>query len=150
MADIKSPKNRSINMSKIRSKDTKPEEYIRKLFYANGYRYRKNVDFITGHPDIWLSKYNTAVFVNGCFWHRHEGCRFSYTPKTRVDFWIKKFNANVERDKKVKEVLRGNNVRILIIWECTVKRMMKSVDVQNEFMKKINDFIWSENDYREF
>ena len=149
MADIKSSEERSINMSKIRSKDTKPEEYIRKLLYTNGYRYRKNVNYIVGSPDIWLSRYNTAVFVNGCFWHRHEGCKYAYTPKTRVDFWIKKFNMNVERDKKVREVLRDSNIRVLIIWECTVKRMMKSVDIQNDFMNRIHDFIRTECEYRE-
>ena len=75
MADIKSPEERSLNMSKIRSKDTKPEVWLRKKLFKHGYSYRKNVNNVPGHPDIWLAKYDTAVFVHGCFWHRHEGCK---------------------------------------------------------------------------
>ena len=75
MADIKSPEARSLNMSAIKSKDTKPELYLRKLLFSQGYRYRKNVRDVYGHPDIYLPKYNTAVFVHGCFWHRHNNCK---------------------------------------------------------------------------
>ena len=98
MADIKIPEERSCNMARIRSKDTKPEEYIRKKLYAMGYRYRKNSNAVFGHPDIWMPKYNVAIFVNGCYWHRHDNCRYAYIPKSRIDFWKNKFNRNVMRD----------------------------------------------------
>lgn len=81
MTDIKSPEERSRNMAAIRSKDTKPEVYLRKLLFAQGYRYRKNYKKIPGHPDIYLPKYRTAIFVHGCFWHRHQGCKYAYMPK---------------------------------------------------------------------
>ncbi len=90
MADIVSPEKRSQNMSAIRSKNTKPEVYLRKLLFAQGYRYRIADKSVPGHPDIFLRKYNTAIFVNGCFWHRHPGCKYAYTPKSRVEFWQKK------------------------------------------------------------
>ena len=91
MADIVSPERRSKNMSAIRSKDTKPEIYLRKLLFAEGYRYRIAEKSIPGHPDMFLRKYNTAIFVHGCFWHRHQGCKYAYMPKSRVEFWQKKF-----------------------------------------------------------
>lgn len=84
MADIVSPEKRSQNMSAIRSKNTKPEVYLRKLLFAQGYRYRIADKSVPGHPDIFLRKYNTAIFVNGCFWHRHPGCKYAYTPKRMV------------------------------------------------------------------
>ena len=89
MADIVSPEKRSQNMSAIRSKNTKPEVYLRKLLFAQGYRYRIADKSVPGHPDIFLRKYNTAIFVNGCFWHRHPDCKYAYTPKSRVEFWQK-------------------------------------------------------------
>ena len=107
MADIVSTEKRSQNMSAIRSKNTKPEVYLRKLLFAQGYRYRIADKSVPGHPDIFLRKYNTAIFVNGCFWHRHPGCKYAYTPKSRVEFWQKKFDDNVRRDSAVKaELLR--------------------------------------------
>lgn len=81
MADIKSPKERSRNMSRIKGKDTMPEVYIRKKLYERGFRYRKNTNIVPGHPDIWMRKYNAAIFVHGCYWHRHRGCRYAYMPK---------------------------------------------------------------------
>lgn len=137
MADIKSPQDRSKNMSRIRSKDTKPEVYIRKMLYGRGYRYRKNVSSVPGHPDAWFPKYNVALFVHGCFWHRHPGCQYAYTPKSRIDFWELKFGKNVERDQKVREKLREQGIRSLVVWECTVNRMIKS----EEYRKNIADQI---------
>lgn len=149
MADIKSPEERSRNMSKIRSKDTKPEEYIRKKLFWRGYRYRKNTKTVYGHPDAWLAKYNTALFVHGCFWHRHEGCKYAYTPKSRVDFWQEKFQKNIERDKKVKKRLTEQNIRVLIIWECTVRNMIRDEEEEKEVMNEIENFLASSRSYEE-
>lgn len=144
MADIKSQEERSRNMAKIRSKDTKPEIWLRKNLYEYGYRYRKNVNNVPGHPDIWMSKYDTAIFVNGCFWHRHEGCRYAYMPKSRVEFWSEKFRKNMERDVRVQEELAAIGVKVLIVWECTVKQMIKDDELTIEIMEKIKDFLRSD------
>ena len=123
--DIKSKEARSKNMSAIRSKDTKPEIYLRKLLFAEGYRYRISEKTIPGHPDMFLRRYNTAIFVHGCFWHRHQGCKYAYMPKSRVEFWQKKFDNNIRRDAVVKAGLQGNKIKCLVVWECTIKLMMK-------------------------
>ena len=144
MADIKSPEERSQNMAKIRSRDTKPEEYVRKLLFSRGYRYRKNVNHVHGHPDAWLAKYNTALFVHGCFWHRHAGCKYAYMPKSRIEFWETKFRKNIERDVVVRKQLAEKGIRILIIWECTVKKMMRSEDTQEAILQKVIQFLESD------
>ena len=144
MADIKSPEERSRNMAKIRSRDTKPEEYVRKLLFGQGYRYRKNVSNVPGHPDAWMAKHNTAVFVHGCFWHRHEGCKYAYTPKSRVEIWTDKFQKNIERDNAVGEQLTERKIRSLIIWECTVKKMMKSEEEKQRVLDLVDRFLKSD------
>lgn len=149
MADIKSPEERSQNMAKIRSKDTKPELWLRKKLFERGYRYRKNVNNVPGHPDLWLAKYDTAIFVHGCFWHRHEGCKYAYMPKSRVEFWSSKFQMNQKRDKVVREELEEIGVKILIVWECTIKCMMKDTEVALDRMSMIEAFLSSEEIYRE-
>ena len=149
MADIKTPEERSKNMSKIRSKDTKPEVWLRKQLFQRGYRYRKNVRYIFGCPDIWLSRYHTAVFVHGCFWHRHLGCKYAYMPKSRTEFWEKKFAANRERDQNVKKELETARIKVLIVWECTIKRMVKSQTLMNEYMNAIEAFLASNDMYIE-
>ena len=149
MADIKSPEERSRNMSAIKSKDTKPELYLRKLLFAKGYRYRKNVTSVYGHPDIWLAKYNTAIFVHGCFWHRHEGCKYAYFPKSRIKFWTEKFNKNIERDQKVINELNIRGVRCLVIWECTIKNLQSGKIPEKEFLTEIADFMDSTVSYKE-
>lgn len=149
MADIKSPEERSRNMAAIRSKDTKPEVYLRKLLFSAGYRYRKNVSYIYGHPDLWLAKYNTAIFVHGCFWHRHEGCKYAYTPKSREEFWNKKFSVNIQRDKAVKEELARQGIRQLIIWECTIERTKRQFERQTDLLNNICVFLQSTDHYSE-
>lgn len=144
MADIVSPESRSKNMSAIRSKDTKPEIYLRKLLFAEGYRYRISEKSIPGHPDMFLRKYNTAIFVHGCFWHRHQGCKYAYTPKSRVEFWHKKFDDNVRRDIVVGAALQEKKIKCLIVWECTIKRMMKNPDIKCEIIHKCSKFLCSE------
>lgn len=143
MTDIKSPEERSRNMARIRSKDTKPEIYLRKLLFSKGLRYRKNVENISGHPDIYLAKYKTAIFVHGCFWHRHAACRFAYMPKSRVDFWQKKFEDNIKRDALVQHNLREKQIKCLIVWECTIHKMIKNSEVRDENIKNILDFLTS-------
>ena len=99
MADVHTPKQRSYNMSRIRGKDTKPEELVRKYLFSQGFRYRKNDARLPGKPDIVLPKYKTVIFVNGCFWHAHEGCKYFVWPKNNSDFWKKKIEGNILRDK---------------------------------------------------
>lgn len=137
MADTISPERRSRNMSAIKSKDTKPEIYLRKLLYQNGFRYRKNYSCVFGHPDIYLPKYKVAIFVHGCYWHRHSGCPYAYMPKSRVDFWQKKFDNNVCRDILVRETLENNGIRCIVVWECTVKKMQRDRSVEAEELESI-------------
>lgn len=108
-------------MSNIPSKNTKPEETVRKYLFAQGFRYRKNVPKLPGKPDIVLPKYKTIVFVNGCFWHGHEGCKYFVPPKTNTEFWYAKFKYNQERDERNYQKLRDLGWRILIVWECEIR-----------------------------
>ncbi len=119
--DNHSPEVRSYNMSRIRSKDTKPEELVRKYLFSQGFRYRKNVKTLPGCPDIVLPKYKTVIFVNGCFWHMHEGCRYFVWPKSRQEYWEKKLYGNRDRDAKNYELLRNMGYRVVIVWECELK-----------------------------
>lgn len=144
MADIISPERRSKNMSAIRSKDTKPEIYLRKLLFAEGYRYRIAEKSIPGHPDMFLRKYNTAIFVHGCFWHRHQGCKYAYTPKSNVEFWQTKFDNNVKRDAVVGIELHERKIKCLIVWECTIKQMIKDSIVEKAILLQIESFIKNE------
>lgn len=137
MADTISPERRSRNMSAIKSKDTKPEVYLRKLLYHQGFRYRKNYSGVFGHPDIYLPKYKVAIFVHGCYWHRHSGCRYAYMPKSRVEFWQKKFDDNVRRDQLVRETLENHGIRCLVVWECTITKMQKDSRVEAEILQEI-------------
>ena len=141
--DIKSPEERSKNMAAIRSKNTKPEIYLRKLLFAKGYRYGVNSKSMPGHPDIYLKKYNTAIFVHGCFWHRHEGCKYAYMPKSKVEFWQKKFDTNVKRDELVRKELTRKKVKVVIIWECTIKRMKKDKKMEEEIISSIEKMLFS-------
>ena len=144
MADIVSPEQRSKNMAAIRSRDTKPEVYFRKLLFAQGYRYRIADKSVPGHPDIFLRKYNTAIFVHGCFWHRHQGCKYAYTPKSRVEFWQKKFDDNVQRDTVVNAALQENGVKCLVVWECTIKQMMKDRQYKTKIIEECKQFLVAE------
>lgn len=131
MSDVHSPETRSYNMSMIRAKDTKPEEKLRKALFSKGFRYRKNDRRLPGTPDIVLPKYKTVVFVNGCFWHAHEGCKYFVMPKTRVDFWNKKIYGNVERDKKQYSELKSLGWNVIVVWECELKRGLFDSSLEN-------------------
>src|SRR5580700_4112353 len=104
--DVLSKDRRSWNMSRIKCRDTSPEVIVRSLLHRMGYRFRANSKALFGRPDIVLAKYKTAVFVHGCFWHRHGNCRFAYKPKSRVEFWRQKFASNISRDRRVQRTLR--------------------------------------------
>ena len=103
-------------------KGHKPEEIVRKYLFASGYRYRKNDSRYPGKPDIVLPKYHTVIFVHGCFWYRHPGCRYATTPSTNREFWRKKFDQNVARDKKVQEQLKSDGWNVIVVWECEISR----------------------------
>lgn len=105
-------------MSRIRSRDTVPELLVRSALHRAGYRFRLHSKDLPGRPDIVLPKYHTVVFVHGCFWHRHKGCRFAYTPKSRVAFWNNKFRSNIERDRRKSKALRKLGWRVITVWEC--------------------------------
>lgn len=149
MTDIKTKEARSKNMAAIKGKNTKPELFLRKELFSQGYRYRINSSSVPGHPDIWLRKYNTAIFVHGCFWHRHKECKFSYMPKSRVEFWTKKFNDNVERDLRIQNELQDRHIRYIIVWECTIKKMMRSLEYKNIILNNINLFLASDKQHVE-
>lgn len=144
MADIKTTEDRSKNMSRIHGKDTGPEVWLRKQLFSCGYRYRKNINSLPGHPDLWLAKYNTAVFVHGCFWHRHAGCKLAYNPKSRVNFWTRKFESNCRRDLQVQQELHEKGIRVLIVWECTIRKMKRSNEFRLLILERIRTFLGSD------
>ena len=129
MADIVDKATRSRMMSGIRGKDTKPELAVRSFLHRAGLRFRLHAK-LPGKPDLVLPKYRTAVFVHGCFWHRHENCRYATTPQSNSDFWDQKFIENVERDRRVQEKITGYGFSYLVIWECEInpERLSSLVD----------------------
>ena len=119
--DVKSKEARSYNMSRIRNKDTKPEELVRKYLFSRGFRYRKNDAHLPGKPDIVLPKYRTVIFVNGCFWHKHNNCKYFVWPHNNADYWRTKIERNVLRDKEHTKTLQDMGWQVLVIWECELK-----------------------------
>lgn len=133
MADNHSKEVRSMNMSHIRSKNSKPEELVRKYLFSKGFRYRKNVKMLPGCPDIVLPKYKTVIFVNGCFWHKHDCPRFVW-PSSNEDYWRPKIMGNIERDKRNIAELQQLGWTVLTVWECELKK--KVIDVTLERLEK--------------
>lgn len=123
--DILTPEQRHRNMSAIRSKDTKPEIAVRSILHNMGYRFRLHRKDLPGTPDIVLPRHMTVVMVYGCFWHRHPKCRCATVPATRPEFWAKKFQQNVERDKRSEKALRAMGWKVIRIWECEIKDMKR-------------------------
>ena len=124
--DVHSKETRSYNMSRIRSKNTKPEEIVRKQLFSLGFRYRKNDKRYPGTPDIVLPKYKTVIFINGCFWHGHSGCKYFVVPKSNTEFWQNKIAANIARDdEKIAQLLRMN-WKVITVWECELKPKQRS------------------------
>ena len=131
MADVHTKEQRHKNMAAIRAKNTKPEILVRKFLWSHGYRYRLNHPRLPGKPDIVLRKYRTCIFVNGCFWHKHEGCKYFVVPKTRTEFWLNKINRNQERDKEVKKQLAKMGWHSITIWECELKPSNKDKTLES-------------------
>lgn len=127
MVDFLSPKERSARMSRIKGKDTKPELSLRKILHRLGFRYRLHVNKLPGKPDLVFPKYNTVVFVHGCFWHRHPGCKVATTPKSNTEFWNDKFEKNKERDARTIKTLEDAGWNVLVVWECELDSMKKAV-----------------------
>lgn len=125
MADVHTTEQRSKNMSAIRSKNTKPEEIVRKYLFSQGFRYRKNDKRLPGSPDIVLPKYRTVVFVNGCFWHKHEDCRYFVWPKNNAEFWKAKIEGNVVRDRQKEAQLNALGWNVIVVWECQLKKRVR-------------------------
>ncbi len=121
MVDRTSRQHRSWNMSRIRGSNTKPEKAVRSLLHHMGYRFRLHRRNLPGTPDLILPKYQTVIFVHGCFWHRHKNCQYAYTPKSRINFWDAKFKENMTRDRCVQRQLRKEGWRIITVWECQIK-----------------------------
>ena len=121
MTDVHSQETRSYNMSRIKAKDTKPELLVRKYLFCKGFRYRVNAKDLPGKPDIVLPKYKTVIFIHGCFWHGHEGCKYFVIPKTRTEWWTEKIRKNKERDQQEHEALRKTGWNIITVWECQLK-----------------------------
>lgn len=122
MADVHTPEQRSYNMSRIRSQNTKPEELVRKYLFSQGFRYRKNDVRLPGKPDIVLPKYKTVIFVNGCFWHAHEGCKYFVWPKNNEEFWKNKITGNIRRDSDNYMKLEQMGWNVIVVWECQLKK----------------------------
>ncbi len=138
MADIKSKKDRSINMSKIRSRNTKPEIFVRSMLHRMGYRFRLNRKDIFGHPDIVLPKRRIAIFVHGCFWHGHQNCPKSKLTSTNTEFWASKISGNIERDRLVKNTLIELGWRVLVIWQCSMKNKEKQAELSSKIKKWVD------------
>ena len=122
--DKLTPDQRHENMSHIHGKDTKPEIIVRKYLFNKGLRYRKNDKSLPGHPDIVLPKYKTVVFVNGCFWHGHEGCKYFRFPKSNTDYWKTKIETNIARDKQTIETLESFGWNVIMVWECELNKKL--------------------------
>ncbi len=122
MADNHTKEVRSYNMSRIQSRNNKIEDMVRKYLFSKGFRYRKNVKTLPGKPDIVMAKYKTVIFINGCFWHMHEGCSNFVLPKSNLSYWLPKLTRNKERDTQNIKILESNGWNVIIIWECELKK----------------------------
>lgn len=143
MADVHPKEIRSYNMSRIRSKDTKPEMLVRRFLHSRGYRYRLHVKDLPGKPDIVLPKYKTVIFIHGCFWHGHEGCKYYVVPKTRTEWWLKKISRNSTNDLNAEASLASSGWKVLKIWECDLKKnaLQSTLKALAEFFSTTKTFI---------
>ena len=141
MMDVRTPEQRSRNMAALKGMDTKPEMIVRKYLFSRGLRFRVQVRKLPGNPDIVLPKYKTVIFVNGCFWHGHEGCRYFRLPKSNVEFWEKKIERNVARDVHNEAELKALGWRVVRVWECEIKTVVQ----REEYLKHLYDRIVNSN-----
>lgn len=137
MADIKTPEERSRNMAAIKGKDTKPEIIVRKYLFSRGLRFRIHVRKLPGNPDIVLPKYKTIIFVNGCFWHGHDNCKYFRLPKSNIAFWKNKIERNIARDTRTDTQLKSLGWRVIRVWECDIK----TITERENFLAKLYDTI---------
>jgi DNA mismatch endonuclease, patch repair protein len=133
--DVHEPEVRSYNMSQIKGKNTKPEMLVRKFLFSKGFRYRLHVKNLPGKPDIVLPKYKTVIFVHGCFWHGHEGCKYFVIPKTRTDWWLNKINTNKRNDDKALVLLKKDHWKIITLWECELKPIVIAATLEKLLIK---------------
>ncbi len=131
MADVHNRKTRSFNMSRIRAKDTKPELIVRKFLHSRGFRYRLHKKTLPGKPDITLPKYKTVIFVNGCFWHGHDGCKYFVVPKTRTEWWLNKIQLTKQQSEQNTDKLKIAGWNVITIWECQLKKDFKEVTLDH-------------------
>ena len=139
MTDVHDKETRSYNMSRIREKDTKPEMMVRSFLFSHGFRYRLNLKHLPGKPDIVLAKYKTVIFINGCFWHGHHGCKYFVVPKTRTEWWLEKINGTIERDEKNMNELKELGWNVITVWECELKpgKRAKTLNDLFVFLRKL-------------
>jgi len=135
MTDVHNPEIRSFNMSQIKGKDTKPEIFVRKYLFAKGLRYRKHYKNLPGKPDLVFPKYKTVVFIHGCFWHMHEGCKYFVVPKTRTDWWIEKLKENKQRDITHREKIRHKGWKVIVVWECELKAERREITLERIYKR---------------
>ncbi|WP_265427048.1 very short patch repair endonuclease [Chryseobacterium sp. YIM B08800] len=138
MTDRHTPAQRKYNMQQIKGKNTKPEILLRKILFSKGYRYRINTKNLPGKPDIVLKKYNTVIFVNGCFWHGHKNCKYFVIPKTRTAFWTEKIITNIKRDQNNIESLLDLGWNVITVWECNLKNN-KIEETVDKLISKLNN-----------
>lgn len=138
MTDRHTPAQRKYNMQQIKGKNTKPEILLRKILFSKGYRYRINTKNLPGKPDIVLKKYNTVIFVNGCFWHGHKNCKYFVIPNTRTAFWTEKITTNTKRDQNNIESLLDLGWNVITVWECDLKSN-KIEETVDKLISKLNN-----------
>ena len=129
--DKMTPQQRNYAMASVRSKNTKPEILVRKYLWSHGFRYRLNNPRLPGHPDLVLRKYRTCVFVNGCFWHGHDNCKYFHLPKTNIDYWSKKIERNKERDREEQKQLAKMGWHCITVWECELKPKVRDKTLES-------------------
>jgi len=139
MADVHDKATRSYNMSRIKGTDTRPEMLVRKFLHANGFRYLLHNKKLPGKPDLTLPGYKTVIFINGCYWHGHKGCRYFVVPKTRTEWWLEKINSTIERDKMKISELEKEGWKVKTLWECELKPeyRLKTLDDLMVFLRKL-------------